>query len=298
MAANTVTGQAILFKVARDVGALKAAWITSKTDVDTFACAGLTEDSDDFYNRALIRRQGGSTYATVNDYTGSTKTFDVSADLSISVGDLVEFCWWNPDERSAAFAAINEAIRAAFPFWYREVVTEAASGITLAAGDDDYDLPAACDALMAVGVGADPILWIPAVEPDGRENYRVEGQPGAFVLRLARRYSRVGSIADEYDTQNLALHYATKEPELTSETGQTQLPLDYFTIASSIYVRQGLNDASRLDLVVQNVNLPQIQLAAEQALQKLGIIKRPPFLLGTRPQAEDEGESRPVGSEK
>jgi hypothetical protein len=294
MAVNTVSGQAILFKIARDVGELKSAFITGVTNPTTFACAGLTEDTNDFYKNALGRLQGGSTYARVTGYTGSTKTFVTSSspDLSPSTSNLFQLAWWNADKRGAAWEAINEAIRASYPFWYREVVTEAASsGITLAAGDDDYDLPAACDALLAIGVGANPIYWIPAVEEDGRENYRIEGQAGAFVLRLMPRYSRNGSIADEWNGQNIALHYATREPELTAETSLTQLPLDYFWVASENYLEGQLPKTSRVDLALANVNIPQVQQAAQLAIQKLNIGKKPPSLLTAQEVRETRNEN-------
>jgi hypothetical protein len=219
--------------------------------------------------------------------------------LTVAVGSRVEFCWWIADDRGAAMAAINDSIRAVFPYWYRDVVTEgASSGITLSAGDDEYALPAACDALMAVGVGADPITWIPAVRPDGRVNYSVEGQAGAFVVRFAKSYTRGGTVADEFTGKTLALHYATKEPVLVESDTTCQLPLEFFTDAASVFVRQSLNDASRLDLVVQNVNLPQIQQAAQAAVQKLGLVKPPPVLLGMQQAQAVEEEKEPKKEKK
>lgn len=288
MAAITVNGRAILFKLAHDLSEMKAARVTAKTSDTQFVCGLLSETADDTYNYGLMREQGSATYVQITDYVGSTKTFTVSSGLSVTVGDLMEFCWWNADKFAAALDAINEAIRFSWDYWYREVIIEAASsGITLAAGDDDYDLPAACDVLMEIGVGANPITWIPPVEPSGRVNYRVEGEPGALVLRVAERYSREGTLADLHTGKELALHYRTREPEI-AEIGDTRLPLAYFTVAAWLYARRALNDASRLDLQTASVNIPQLQQAAHAELEKLGIGRALPSLLVAQRQVQEQ----------
>lgn len=279
MAANVTAGRAILFYLAQALSELKSARVTARTSDTVFACGNLSETTDDTYNYGLLRKEGGTTYVVISDYVGSSKQFTVGAGLTIAVGDLVEFCWWNADKFSAARAAINEAIRLSWDYWHRQVIVEAASsGITLAAGDDEYDLPAACDSLMEVGTGANPIYWIAPVEPTGRVNYRVEGQTGALVLRFSEQYSREGTIADVFTGGGLALHYRTREPEI-AETGDTQLPLGYFAVAAWIYARQALNDASRLDLQTASINLPQLEAAAQTELNRLGINKMLPSLL-------------------
>lgn len=290
MTVKTVTLEQILFKVAEDLKETKSGFVTHRTSDTVFRCGGLTNTTDDFYNYGLMREVGGSTIVTITDYAGTNREFTVGSGLTVAVGDQMEFCWWNADKRNTAIAASNEAIRMSWDFFHREVVVEAASsGITFAAGDDDYDLPEACDALLEIGVGANPISWFPPVEQNGQLNWRTEGQPGALVLRLAEKFNRVGTIADNYPSQGAALHYRTREAEI-APGGTTQLPLNYFTVAAWIYARQALNKASRLDLQTASVNIPQLEQAARMEIERLSVGKLLPSLLMA--QGQEEAQSK------
>lgn len=277
--------------MADDLSEMKSARVTARSSDTSFTCTLLQETEDDVYNYGYMREADTIIYVQITDYVGSTKVFTVSAGMSVAVGDLMQFCWWNANKFTAARAALNEAIRWSWDYWHRQVVVEAASsGITLATGDDDYDLPAACDSLLEIGVGANPIVWFPPIEPDGRLNYRVEGQPGALVLRMAEQFTREGTLADIYDGSNLALHYRQKEPEIAL-AGTTQLPLSYFSVASWIYARAALNDASRLDLQTASINLPQLQMAAQAELDRLKIGKiLPSLLVASEPPPQGKGK--------
>lgn len=276
--------------MASQLGKLRGGKVTARTSDTVFRMGDLEQLTDDIYNGALLREQGDDDIVLVTDYDASDREFTVGSGLSIAVGDYLEFCWWDPDERALAVNAMQEAIRFSWDWWHREVVVEAsASSITLAAGDDDYDLPAACDALIEIGVGADPIHWIPPVERDGRVNYRVEGQPGALVLRMEARFSREGTIADVWTTQKLALHYRSREPEIT-ETGDTQLPLGYFAVASWFYARNLLGTQDERGLQRSSFQLPQLQQAAQMELNKLGIGKMLPSLLVAAEQVQEQAK--------
>lgn len=297
MAVNTITGQAILMKLARDVGEMKSAWITTYTSATSFACAGLAEATDDTYNGALLREKGASVYGGVSDYTGSTKTFTIGAPgiSGLAAGDLVEFAWWNADKRAAAWEAINEAIRESWSVWSQDIEVDAASAtITLASGTHTYSLPSGVGQLLKVGIqsaSTDPITWF---EPFAA-NFEVYGQEGAYTLAFRPGFQRgglaiagewssrvrlasasLGTFADAFAGEALCLKYVTRESELTSETGTTQLPLDYFWTASAHYAENQLNDASRLDLVTANVSVPQIQKRALEAVNRLARTKKRP----------------------
>lgn len=280
MPANTNNGRKILFEMAIALSEMKSARVSARTSDTSFTCGLLTEDEDDVYNYGLMRVADGTTYVQITDYVGATKVFTVGSGLTIAVGSLVEFCWWNADKFSAALGAMKAAVRLSWDYFFREVLVEAASsGVTLAAGDDDYDIPAACDVLLEIGIGANPIMWIPPVDPSGRQNYRVEGQPGALVLRTAERYSREGTLADLHSGKNIAWHYRTREPELT-ETGDTQLDLQYMrALGAWAYALAALNDASQFDLPNVSLLLPQLQQTAEAEMKRLGIGRALPSLL-------------------
>lgn len=271
MAANTITGQQILFKMARDVHALKSGLVTATADTTHLRMAALSQSTDDFFNGALIREQGSSSIAIVSDYTGSTREFVLSTALAPALLDRFEFCWWNAEERIYAWEAINEAIRQSWEFWERDTEdTRSTATLTLDQDTYTYTLPSGVAKLYAIGVQPDA-----TVEPDWflpMSNWHVSGQEGALVLTLHPNFG----LQHTYDGEPLLLRYGGREPELTAETGTTQLPLDYFWVASREYVENALNDASRLDLVTANVNIPMIQQKAADAVARLKRVKPPP----------------------
>jgi hypothetical protein len=289
--ANTITGQEILFKMAADCGEVTSEFITAVTSQTVLICRGLGRDLHNTYKYALARVLGkGIRQITAWDEATQTLTLESSFSPDVETGEVIQVAWWNAAARNIAVHAINEAIRAAYPYWYREViVNQGASTLTLATNDYEYDLPVAIDALLAIGIqptANDNIQWIVARDGE-RENYRVEGQAGAYVLRLLPRYSREGAIADVYDGKKICLHYATREPELTAEDGTTQLPLDYFKLATSVYLRNKLNVPEAL-----SANVALSKEEAAEAIAKLGIGKRPPSLLVYNQQQDEAEETK------
>lgn len=153
-----------------------------------------------------------------------------------------------------------------------------ASNVTLAAGTYLYDLPPACDALLAIGIQptGKPVEWLDWGD-ESSMYWSVEGQRGGYKLRFHQHFSREGAIPDVYTTSNLILWYATREPELTTlTTDSCQLPVDYFVVGAAVMAIRNLQTASRVDLVTSNVAVPQLQDQARLVLQSLGVGKRPP----------------------
>ncbi len=298
MAANTITGQQILFKIARDVGEIKNAWITTVTSNTTFVCSSLIDSSAGaatLYQNALGRDLNvATTIATVTSYTGSTATFVVSPALSPVVGDRFQFCWWNADKRGMAFDAINEAIRLSWSVWNQQTIIDRSTAtITLAAGTHSYALPSGVGTLLRVGVQpttVDPISWFEPLTV-----WSVEGQEGALTLRFQPNFASMlpllpawtskirmnmgigGTFADAYSGQLLCLEYVVREQPLANESGTTQLPLDYFWEASRIYIEELLTKSpSQQDLIGLNVAIPQIQRNADSAKARLAQMKDRP----------------------
>lgn|SRR5512142_1604377 len=293
MAANTITGYQALFKVAEETGELRAGYVTASADT-THATVGslATNNSDNAFNTGLMRLQGSTaTPSVISTYTGSTGAFVLATALTgLAVGVRVEWAWWDGNKYGKAWEAINQAILAAWPYWYQETITtQATSTVTLAAGTDLYDLSAvspAVDGIIRVGVqsaSGKPITWYDQEENLGdygtrkprRPVWKMEGQAGAYSIRFLPSFSREGTFADAFTGQKLCLWYATREPVMASEAGTTQLVKEYFVVAAEIYRRRELNLASRIDLITANVNVPQIQQVAQAQLAILGIGKRP-----------------------
>lgn len=131
------------------------------------------------------------------------------------------------------------------------------SNITLASGTHFYNLPVSVHYLIGVGIRSstsDPISWFPPLA-----NWRVTGLEGGYQVQFLEGYGvggvrqesttsvstatatpmlTGGSFADAYSTDTLELWYATREPELTSMSASTQLPLQFFQRASEIYIRR------------------------------------------------------------
>lgn len=294
MAANTITGEQILFKIARDAREIRSTFIHTVTSQTVLICRGFGLGANDTLKYALAHVFDKG-YRQITVWNAATETLTLASGFgsNVAAGEVIQVAWWDATMRALAVHAINEAIRASYPYWYQEtIVDQSAATLTLAAGTYSYALPAAVDALLAIGIqptSSDDIFWIPAQEQDPfgkpKENYRVEGQAGAFTLRVMPRYNREGAIADVWSGKKICLHYATREPEITAETGTTQLPLDYFKVATDVYLRNKLNDPNGLE-----ANIALTKEAAREAIAKLGIGKRPPSLLVQQPQTENPKE--------
>ena len=247
--------------------------------VNTVRGISLGHSTTFLYGLARIQGKG---IRQVTAYDDSLQTVTVASAFSAvaAAGDVLEIIFWDAEKRANAFAAINEAIRLSWPYWYRETtVLASASAITLATATDNYNLPTDCDGLIAVGIQMtnENVRWIPPVNKlTGQEYYRSEGSPGAPLVRFYPRFNREGGLNQYYTGQKLCTWYATREPVMTAETGAsgtTQLPTEYFsTVAAEIYRRRWVG--SKMDAGDERA-LPLLQTVAQQTLQKLGYGKRP-----------------------
>lgn len=280
MAANTVTGQQILFKVSADVNEMLSDYITTVNSQTSLRVNGISQDPHNTLKYALARIAGGGIkQITAWNHANQTMTLAGTFGVTAVDGMLLDVAGHDGKKRALIFDSINEAIRAAYPFWYQEtVVNAAASAITLAAGTNSYALPTDVSALIAIGIqpaSTDPIQWFKVGEP-GMDFFAVEGQEGAYTIRFFPRFTRNGSFADEYTTQKLCTWYATKEPELDDESDTTQLPMDYFSVAAEAYLRRSLR-GSEPDKLQQDVLAQQnLREVARNTLGRLGLGKEPP----------------------
>lgn len=130
-----------------------------------------------------------------------------------------------------------------------------ASGLTFTTQVHVYALPSSVHDLLAVGwalSSSDPVMWIPPLS-----TWRVTGTEGAYQLHFeagstwatsagsvsvgyANPVARGGTLGDIYNGYEMHLHYASKEPEYTSMTDVTNLPLHYFDVAAETYVLRRL----------------------------------------------------------
>lgn len=284
MAATTITGQQALFAVAEELGEVRSEYITSVTTADTVVVArgiSLGQTTSFKYALAQVLNKG---IRQVTAYDDTIQKITVASDFSsaLAAGDVIQLCWWDGDKRNKAWAAINEAIRISWPFWYRETVVNASSSaITLSSSTESYALPTDCDGLIAVGIqtsSSEQISWIfpKDSDTDGRTFYRVEGSPGALTVRFYPRFNRDGAFNVVYNSQKLCTWYAAREPVMTAESstgGTTQLPAEYFaSVGAEIYRRRLIG--TRPDGGDERV-FPSLQQVAQAELQRLGYGKRP-----------------------
>lgn len=301
MAADAIAGQEILFKLAEEAGELRSRRVTTANTTTSFTCANVDEADAFKYARARVLGKGFSVVST-NTALG---VFTVSPAFSSApaAGDVLQLCWQNENKAGLAIAAMNEAIRAAYPYWYREtIVDQAVATLTLSASTDVYTLPTDIDALIAVGIqpaSTNPIVWQTSIDKATRKRvFTVEGQQGAYALRFHADYLRGMGYHDIYAGKKLCLWYATREPELTDlTTAGCQLPTDYFIVAAEIYRRRELNPGrmSQSQMQAASIALPQIQAMAQAELQRLGIGKRPPNKLLDE-AAEEQVAEAPQGA--
>lgn len=283
MAENTVTMQDILRQMAYSAGETRGAYVASYS-APSIRCPGMATDARVNFQYALATILGKGT-RSIATYLESSETVTMDTEFSPvpAGGDLITFLWFDPDKRALAEQAVNEAIALVYPYWYREtVVNAAAAAITLASGTDYYTLPAAVDGLIAVGIQTSsslPIEWYaPKDLKTDKTLWVVEGQAGNYTVRFTRNFMRGQGIHEINTGQKLCLWYATRESALTALTGasgSTQLPLDYFTVASQIYARY-LLARNPEEMAKAAATLPQLDALAPAQLQKLGIGKRPP----------------------
>lgn len=288
MAANETPIHWVLMWMARELGEYKTERVTAanNTTPATVTIGNSTETQNDIYTGGLAEVRGRGV-RTVTKYNSQTKVLTLLTPFNSlpAVNDRITLAWWQADLYDLAFDAVKAAIFAAWPYWYREVVTTA-TGLMLTPGNYSYPLPTMCDALIAVGVqpsSSEAIEWIGPGDPAKQQRiWHVDGEPGAFNVRFYPRLNRDGSFVDANAGATLALWYATKEPVPSVDKETTRLPLDYFTVASSLYrTRESLGQIGDQDLSRYSLLLPQIQQMAQAALQRLQIAKVPPSMLTT-----------------
>lgn len=127
------------------------------------------------------------------------------------------------------------------------------SGLTYTTQIHQYALPSSVHELLNIGWALsanDPVSWIPPLS-----NWRVIGIDGSYLLDLlagvtwavdagsvsiayANPIVRGGTLADSLNGYTIELHYASREPELTTLSGSTLLPQKYFSIASRTYLER------------------------------------------------------------
>lgn len=280
MSATTITGQEALFAIAEEVGEIRSEYINEViTDNTVFRARGISLGQSTSFKYALARIPNrGIRQVTAYDDGRQAVTVASNFTSGTAAGEMLEVIFWEAKKRQMAFNAVNEAIRLSWPFWYQEVIVDAAaSAITLDDEDDEYDLPTACDGLIAVGIQpatTQPIRWYPPFNQEtGQTYYVVEGSPGAYVIRFAPKFNRFGAFNVMNDGLKLCTWYATKEPALTTEAGTTQLPKEYFSsVGAEIYRRRmiGSNQPDGDEKVFQS-----LQELARNELQRLGYGKRP-----------------------
>lgn len=281
MAATTITGQEALFAIAEELGEKRSEYIGNVVSaVNTMRGISLGHSTSFVYGLARVIGKGIRQITAYDDALQKVTVATAFSPVAVA-GDYMEVILWDAEKRANCFAAINEAIRLSWPYWYQETtVLAAASTITLAAATENYNLPTTCDGLIAVGIqpaSTEPVRWIPPSNKlTGQVYYRVEGSPGALVIRFEPRFNRQGGINQYYDTQKLCTWYATREPVLTAETstgGTTQLPSEYFsTVGAEIYRRRWIG--AKPDAGDERAQ-PLLQEVARQTLLKLGYGKRP-----------------------
>ena len=275
MADTTVTAQQVLLRVADEIGEVQSAFVDNVSSTEVRA-AGISRGQGVNYQYALASIEGKG-IRTVSTYYEADETLVVSSAFSpvVAAGDVISIYLWDANKRAKVQRAINQAIWASFPFWYREVLLDLnnsllADGVTtwtlqeLEAGTYQYGLPTDLITLSRIGLqtgAANAPIWYAPLA-----NWRVSGQEGAFELNF--RYQPVDFVA-EHAGKSLCLHYAAREPQFSTFTSSdtTKLPLDYFSVAAAIYRRWEMSQDTALAA-------QWTQAEAMNALGRLGATKK------------------------
>lgn len=301
MAANTVSAQDILFYIAHSNDKTISEFVSTGGSTTVVSARGIRRDPHIDYTYALAR-VAGKGIRSISAWDPSSEQITVGSAFSsiVNAGEVIEIAGWDARERRLMFNCANIAIRAAFPFWWRETVVEAAaSTLALLANTNSYSLPTDVSALLEIGVQANansPVRWLGKVS-EAPGWFFVEGQEGAFTIRFAPRYSREGGFHQVYAGKNLCTKYAVREAELTDESSTTQLPLAYFVVASAafkmLYLGEDPEEAepqARASLDMQQYAL--LAQMAQTELQKLMIAKVPPNPYVAPQQQSQESPSK------
>ena len=244
-------------------------WDAAKTTLAINAVNQAIRDSYPHYYRQIVGRDSiTGTVAIVGTtaVTGTSTKFldDLIIGCPIKIGSEVRVV-------SAITSNTALTVSSAFTATASGQTCYHASNLTFAAGTHVYALPSSVHELLRVGwalSSSDPVTWIPPLS-----TWRVTGSEGSYHLELYptsdwsvqntsvdSAYSspvlRGGTLADLYHNYEIFLKYLCREPELTSLTDVTNLPIQYFDVASEVYIRQRLTaieadspEAARLNSV-------------------------------------------------
>lgn len=273
---NAVTAHQVLLKVADEVGETHSGFIETVTTPTEFICPGISPGPGTNFKYALATIEGGG-ITTVTAYYADIDTIVISSGFTptAATGNVLTVALWDANKKGQLQRAINQAILASYPHWYREVVLDLnnnvmADGLTtftmqgLSSSSFEYSLPSDVSTLSRVGLQShttSPPIWFPPLNL-----WRVTGQAGSLKVRFSNLTTFVGDNAGT----TLCFWYEAREPQFSTfaNTETTQLPLDYFTVAAEIYSRRIANQ--------DNVLTQQyLQFETSRVLGRLGMIRKP-----------------------
>lgn len=269
---NTVTGQQILFKIAADCSELQTEYIAGVTSQTALIVRGIERDPHTSlaYGLARIVGSGASGNRQITAWNPGTQTVTLASAFATTaaVGNVLQVLGADARRRGLMFDAINEAIRQSWGVFGRE--TKGATSVTLDSGDALYDLPTDVGELWQVGV----------LESAGHYDMRPEmnlwrmgGNAGAYTIEFLQNGGTF--LPAKWAGQTLYAHYLDKEPEVDAESDTTRLPLDYFNLASYLYLlKRGApllpeGDAGKSLLQDYQTKLGQLKADADAARVRL-----------------------------
>ncbi len=287
---TTYTSQEVLLRLADEVGETHTSYLDSAVG-NTYRAAGVSMGAEVNFQYAYAYVEGKGV-RTITSYLEADEQFVTSSAFSPAAiaGELVTVAWWDPHKRAMAQRAINQAIRASYPWFFREYIIDLnnndavydgplysmvlyADGTHVLQDLDgstfEYALPTDCAFLSRIGVQSDASCAVQWFAP--MNIWRVVGGEGAFKVRFNDKVDFVRANAG----LPLCLHYEAREPVFSAFTGveTTQLPLDYFSVAAEIYQRRmlGGKDAANKEAVLTEQGLAQ---EAMKAIQRMDFTKK------------------------
>lgn len=269
MPANTTSVKDILMKIAEDCGQTRSAFVHTVNSQTSLKLSGISLGPHETFLYALTTTNGGGIRkVTAHAIATEVITLDTAFDVTVAAGDTVKLAWWEPNARDQAMAAIRESIRQSWGTYGRETI--AATSIELSAGDAVYDLPATIGELWRVGI----------LETSGEYDWRAErdlwrlgGEAGAYTIQFL--YNGTVFLPSKWSGKTLYAWYLDAEPQVDLESDTTRLPLDYFNLASYLYLaKQGMPpvpEGADARLLRDNfqAKLSQLKLDADAARRRL-----------------------------
>lgn len=282
MAVLTCSGREILTRLGAEMGETRGFRIVTGGSSISASLAFPTSTTDNEYRWAFAKYLGKGLSQLISHNSVGLASFSPAFSGNALAGEVLGLTLWNANKLQAGLEALNDFIYACFPYWYREVRLDAnyttdslgatPATITLAADTDEYALPT--DLVVLSRVGIQPSVdntWTNEFPP--MDLWRVLGEEGAFRIKFYNngRYY----IPSVFAGEDLCLHYMAREPQLTDlTTSACRIPLDAFAGAAEMIKRRWLFRDSRGDQAIENVALPQLQMAARAALARVGAVKQ------------------------